>query len=662
MAVTVHDYPVSPSVTDTASAPTLLEGFQQAVVNAPDAVAVLDGSQSFTWRQWQDHSNAIARGLQDLGVRQGDVVAVQLPNCMEFLALHVAVAMIGAVLLPVHVDCGRADLDSLVGRTKPSVIVLPARWRDSDGQAVGDSLKATVPSLGNVLVAGCPSDVPGSLARLAAERAGGKPDPVDVDPAAPFVLVASSGTTSARPKICIHSQERLLANAATVISDGGSRRSDTVLSASPFSFLFGLLSVHIGILTGARQTLLRNWGVNEFFALAADTEPTVLFAVPTQLRDILAELKSDDLLHLPTLREVRTGGAQVSAELINSVQRSVAGQVVVQWGMSEVGAGTYTRPGDPPEFGSSTIGRPATGARVRVVDETGRHCAAGEIGELQFLSPHMFRGYYGDPELTERAFTTDGWLRTGDMAGIDAAGVVTLHGRAMESINVGGRKVNATEIEQLLADLSPLDAAVVVGRADPRLGEVPVLVCATSVDTEVTLETVTAHLLAKGVANYQLPTSVIVVERLPYTATGKIARRLAAEIAEKQVGGRSPVRSTGTGREQLTTATTLVCDLAAEVIGFAVSPEATFKASGFDSAAGTRLRIALTKATGLELPVSLTFDYPTPAAVASYLVNERNQAHAAATSAEPPSEKSIEDDLIAVVGMGCRLPGDIGSP
>ncbi|MEU9456778.1 acyltransferase domain-containing protein [Streptomyces sp. NPDC048277] len=641
--------------------------FEAAVATAPEALAVCDGGDRYTWRDWQARAHALARGLQDLGVAGGDVVAVQLPNGMDFLALHVAVAMVGGVLLPVHTDCVPRETESLLRRASPVVLILADASKHGDGQTLGRAMQEAIPDLRRVLTAGGgPAHEPDSLEHLAASWEGACPLPVDVTPDMPFVLVPSSGTTSRRPKICMHSHRSLLTNALSVIADGGGPGpSDVVLSASPFSFLFGMLSIHLSVLCATRQVILRGWDTGRLVAAAESAPPTFLYAVPTQLRDILAEITAPDGLRLPRLSEIRTGGAPVPEELATSLTRLLTDRVVVQWGMSEIGAGTYTRPADKPEQAARTIGRPADGARVRVVDEDGRPCEPGLVGELQFRSASMFHGYLGEPELTRQAMTADGWLRTGDLACLTPDGSVAFRGRSAGLINVGGRKVNATEIEELLQDFTAVHDAVLVGCDDERLGETPVLLCTVRDDRRPTLQEVADHLALKGVAPYKLPTSLHVVERLPRTPTGKVARRRATDLgrsltAERRARQRlsSPDSSPGELRAAVLA---MVCDAAAEILGSAVDAAGTFKDMGFDSLMGSRLRSVLAHRTGLDLPVGLLFDHPTPLRVAHFLAGQESDP-AASGLPRTPREPAPPGEPIAIVGVGCRLPGGVSSP
>ncbi|MEU2226639.1 class I adenylate-forming enzyme family protein [Streptomyces sp. NPDC018347] len=557
--------------------------------------ALWDGGHWRTWRDCLRQAERTAGALHRRGFTTGDVLAAQLPNSWELVVLHAATARLGVLLLPLHSAYGTRETQALIEQSGASGLAIRAfhRGHDRTGEIV--TLSERCPSLRHLWVstAGAPTDPrrpAGGLPELAelfdppaapTPQSAQSPQtpqsarttppdrlpPPPADPRTPLLLLASSGTTSARPKLCVHSHAGLLGNAAAVAADGGFGAGDTIVSASPLSHAFGMLSVHLALVTGGAVGLFDGWDAHRFARALAATSATTAFAVPAQLRDLLA-LPAEATTAPPTeatappteatappaeavgitaeatappaeattippaeatappaprLREVRTGGAPVPRELADAVRRRLGARLVVQWGMTEVGAGTYTRPDDPPGA-TATIGRPASGARVRVLAPDGGPAAEGATGELQYRSPYMFDGYYRAPERTAAALTPDGWLRTGDLAALGPDGSVHYRGRADELLNRGGLKFSALEVEELLDDLPQLAQHAVVGRPDPRLGQRSCLLAALRGGTHLTLEDVTGHLIRKGLATYKLPEQLVLVDRLPTTVTGKIAR------------------------------------------------------------------------------------------------------------------------------------------
>jgi len=689
MAISIDDYLMDvPELPDPDSGRTLAEVFDAAVDAFGDAPVVLGHGEPRTWTEWRAESRALATGLQELGIGMGDVVAVHLPNSWQFLLTHVAVAELGAVLLPLHMAYGERDLLALLQRAQARLLVLPAARQTAQAVPLGSRLLRRVPSLTRVLTVGetgqeLTASQPGSgiseFADLVRDHRGGSPQRVSLAPELPFVLLPSSGTVSGQPKLCLHEHGTLLANAAQVALDGRARPDDIIVSASPFTHLFGLLSVHLSLLTGSSQALLPRWDVDVFRALAERTAASVLFAVPAQLHDLAQRLHADPAAGRLRLREVRTGGAAVPGSLVSAVRRLTGAVTIVQWGMSEIGAGMVTRPEDPPEVAVASVGRPVSGNSARVADEAGRVCPDGQMGELQYRGPHLFRGYLGEPERTRAAVTEDGWLRTGDLATRNADGTFSLNGREAEVINVGGLKLSATEIEGLVSDLPQLAAAAVAGRPDDRLGQYPCLIATLRPGADMKLSTIRAHLAAKGVADYKLPLELILVDELPLTPSGKIARGQLAELVSR--GSGQPRSESGRWREQLmsepepqrhVTSLGLVHERLARLVPAVAAAndtsELTFRELGVNSLGAVSLALELSAATGLRLPTTVVFDHPTPAALARHLV--LLAAGASADQPDPATQRLAKlpasagpgENPIVITGMSCRLPGGIDSP
>lgn len=648
MALTVGDYHAKSGVALLGH--TLPNLFRAAVESGPDGVAFADGHTSWSWREWWEASEALARGLQEHGVTAGEVVVAQVPNSHDFLVLHIAVAAVGAVLLPVHGNNGPLDLVTLVRRSEARVVVVPA-------ERVTPELEE---SAAVVLVTGSRRRERHSTVRdLMAEFAGVRARPVQVRPDDPFLLLPSSATTSLRPKISMHSHDGLLSNAAAVVVAGPPRRTDSIISASPFSHLFGLLSVHVSLFARTTQLLLSAWDSERLISLTrAAVDSVVLFAVPTQLRDLLTRLDEVSAgdgdasdggpRESVRLREVRTGGSKVSSALVDGLRRHCAASVVVQWGMSELGAGLFTSAHDPDEVATRSIGRPVPGARVRVVRED-VDCAPGDVGELWVASPYAFRGYLGDAELSARTLPADGWLRTGDLASVDAGGLVAFHGRIAELIDVGGQKFSSIEVEELLADLPGIGPAAVVGRPDPRLGEYPCVVVTEG--STVTLRDVTEHLVTKGVARYKMPVDIVVLPAIPRTATGKIARRRLADLVAEfpaQPPGRTvgPADSASLLDLVMARARAVIAELSGDAITTELMRHTPFRDQGLTSLGAVRLANELGEATGLALASTAVFTHPTPAALAVYLAGAHDLVDAATLKIDFAAEGRLADDIV----------------
>lgn len=501
---------------------TLAEAFARTAARMPHATAAIDGERNLTWGELDRHVRTLGACLRERGIGRGDVVGLSFRNSWEFVAAHVAIARVGAVTLGLHVAYGDHELMTLLQRTGARALFLEGR------PASDESLKerfSTCPWLHTILTRATLDAV------LASERDG--PAAPGVVPADPFALVPTSGTESRVPKICMHSHEGLLSNAAQVARDAGIDERDVLFPASGFTHLFGLLGVHISILTGATLVGLAKFDGSECLRIYGRSGVTLAWAVPAQLVDIVA---AADGIALPALREVRTAGAALPPALAQSVAEKLGVAPTAHWGMSEIGAGITTRSGDS-SGAAATIGLPLAGAMVRIVDAESRPCGVDEAGELHYRRSDMFRGYYDEPELTAGSLTEDGFLRTGDLASIDARGRVHFHGRLKDLINRGGMKISALELESLLAAMPALGQLAVVRVDDARLGERVALVCALKAGASVTLDDVRAHLSAHGIAKYKWPESLVVVDALPLTPTGKIAKEAVRALAAEATAG-----------------------------------------------------------------------------------------------------------------------------
>ncbi|MFC8949685.1 type I polyketide synthase [Streptomyces rochei] len=692
--VHAHDYATDPPGATGRSLDglTLPEVFAAAVRRGGDATALLDGERARTWNAWRTEVDALARGLQEAGIAPGDVVALHLPNSWEYLTLHLAAAEVGAVTMPVHQGNAAADVRALLERVGPAALVLPPRTQEDGGPLAAATLREALPALRAVLVTG-DTAAPGTrtVTGLLERYSGQRPHPVEVRPESPFLLLPSSGTTSARPKICVHSHDGLLTNSRAATEDSADAYAGTVLTACPLTHCFGLQSAYSALFRAGRQVLLGTWDVDRFFELARREHPTVVVAVPAQLHDMVsrAEGSADGAGFRPD--RVLTAGAALPPALVRSVREALDTALVVVWGMSEAGNGTSSLAGDPPDVASRSVGRPTRDAEMRVLDEDGRPCPPGEPGELHYRSPSMFRGYLGEPELTGRVVSRDGWLRTGDLASIGEDGLVVFHGRSAELINVGGRKFNAVEVQALLADLPGIGPLAVVAKPDPRLGEYPVLVVTERPAEDgvpetagasggapgrprgtVGLDEVTAFLRGLGLAEYKMPLELVVLPELPRTPAGKI-NRLALERLLAEDAARPAPLPDDVVRPDLRTALDLVIAAVAEVTAASgeggeggttpapIGPDTTFRAHGLDSVASVRLRNVLAEATGLPLPAGLAFDFPTPAALARELAGPGRPGEVVGVTA-PVRTAAGDGEPVAIVSMACRLPGGANSP
>jgi acyl-CoA synthetase (AMP-forming)/AMP-acid ligase II len=270
------------------------------------------------------------------------------------------------------------------------------------------------------------------------------------------------------------------------------------------------------LLAGASLHVMQTFDAAAWLDYCEREVITRAWVVPPQLVALLAEQSARP--RRLALREIRTGGSAIDPAFAARVRAALCAQFTIQWGMSEICGGATTLAGTT--FARPTLGTPLPDAEVQIVD-----------GELWWRRADMFRGYLGDPETTAATVTADGWVRTGDLATIEADGSLAFDGRLKDVINRGGMKISAYELEAHFAGFTPLRQLAVVSVPDARLGERTALVCSLHAGRSLTLAEATAHLDALGVAKFKWPERLIVLDELPVTATGKVAKSAVRALA-----------------------------------------------------------------------------------------------------------------------------------
>ena len=489
----------------------------------PGGAALVDERGTVSNAELEARVESLAAGLHHAGVRPGDVVAVQLPNVREHIEILLAVSALGAVTTTLYMSFRGAELAAQLGHSRARMLVAPARIGDFPPFEWLARHRTELPHLQVAVAVG--GEAPGALPweRLAA---GGPPLPRDWrEPTAadPFLLLYTSGTTSS-PKGVPLNYHQMLSNARVGVAEHDLRAGDVVLSVAPFGHLYALYSVELALAAGAANALLPAFSPPALADAVERSRPTQLFLAPAHL----AACAGAGLLgqmDLSSVRLVVLAGAAVPPDLVRALAPHLPnGEVCQLWGMTELQAGLYTRVGDGADLAARSAGRASPGTEVRIADEDGREVARGEEGELQARGPSVFAGYYENPEATARAFTADGWFRSGDTARMDADGNVTLTGRVKDVINRGGVKYNPQEIELLVERLPGVLQCAIAPIPDERLGERACCYVVLRPGETVTLDDVCAFLLAEGLAKFKLPERLEILEEMPVTPTRKVIK------------------------------------------------------------------------------------------------------------------------------------------
>jgi len=480
----------------------------------PARLAVVDGRVRLTYAELADRVVRCTAGLRRLGVRPGDVVAQQLPNWWEALVVHLATIRLGAVSNPLMPILRDAEMRFALRSGGARVLVVPGVFRGFDHAALAERLRPDCPALEHVVVARG-----GGFADLLATAEGGHAEPGRTS-GDPVCLLYTSGTES-DPKGAVHSHDTLGHEDRSMVAHLQLTAEDVVLSASPVAHVTGVLyGFHLASLLGTAVVFCDVWSPERGWALIGEEGCSVTVAATPFLHG---------LTHSParptssTLRVFGCGGADVPPELVREATRELDCTVVRVYGSTEIPTVTAGHADDPADLRADTDGRVVGLGELRVVDDEEREVPAGTVGHLRARAPEMFLGYHG---LDRQVVDAEGWFATGDLGRVDAAGYLTVTGRSKDLILRGGENISAKEVEDHLYRHPDVADVAVVAVPDPVLTERGCAVVVPRPGATVTLESLTAFLDGLGIARQKYPESLVVVDGLPRTPTGKVQKNL----------------------------------------------------------------------------------------------------------------------------------------
>ncbi|MFN8218377.1 MAG: 3-phosphoshikimate 1-carboxyvinyltransferase [Solirubrobacterales bacterium] len=514
----------------------------------PDQPAVVEvrreGTRTWSWSELELRSDALAMKLLELGVEPGEVVAYQLPNWAEFTSLTLAIAKVGAVgcaLMPIFRE---REVAHALRRSGARVLAVADRFRGRDHLAETVALLGGAePGLGveHVLVAAgaaprpLPADDGVRWHRL--DGGGRRADREALAARRPATdttahLFFTSGT-SGEPKGVLHRYDTLTRAAFMEVEHLGLGREDRMFIPTPLAHQTGFLyGMWLAFVLGSTQILQDVWDPGLGIEALRRWEGTFVQAATPFLADIVRGVEEGEQAP-PALRLFVVTGAAVPRALAARATETLSAAVCGAWGSTESCLAALADPADDPAQIWGADGRALAGTELRVTDEDGRELEPGEEGNFEVRSRCLFEGYLGRPDLTEAAFTPDGWYRTGDLATIDADGYLRITGRVNDVINRGGEKVPVAEIEQLLYEHPAIEDVAIVAMPDDRLGEraCAFVVLADSDGEPFDLAAARKFLDERRVSRHYWPERVEPTDALPRTPSGKIQKFVLRERA-----------------------------------------------------------------------------------------------------------------------------------
>ncbi|MFF9457559.1 acyl-CoA synthetase [Streptomyces flaveolus] len=486
----------------------------------PDRVAVVHEDRSWTYRDLHRRVLRLAHGLRALGTGRGDRVAYLGPNHPAFLETLFAAGALGAVFVPLNTRLAAPELAYNLSDSGSTVLVHGPK------QALAARAAADEAGLCHRVALDGPEDGAHGYEELIAGGAAGPLD-VAVAPEDPCMIMYTSGTTG-RPKGAVLSHGNIIWNSVNVLVDTDLAGDEVTLVVAPLFHTAGLnMTCLPTLLKGGRVVLLGAFDAEQVLETIESRRVTHLFAVPT-MYDAMAARPRWATTDLSSLRTVTCGGAPVPARTIATyLARGLA--FSQGYGMTEASPGVLFLDKEQTSAKAGSAGVPHFFTDTRVVLPDGSDAGPEQRGEILVHGPNVMSGYWGRPEDTEAAFTDGGWLRTGDVARTDADGYAYIVDRVKDMFVSGGENVYPAEVEGALLTHPAVDECAVIGVPDRVWGEVGRAVVVLRPGARAAEDDLLGHLRGR-LAKYKIPKSVILTDRLPRTASGKIIKSAVRDL------------------------------------------------------------------------------------------------------------------------------------
>ncbi|HXO82387.1 MAG TPA: class I adenylate-forming enzyme family protein [Mycobacterium sp.] len=518
----------SPAFTDEESARyraagwwsdvTLSDAVARNAEQRPDHFAYIDQpGRSFTWREFDSAATALAGQLAGVGIARGDRVAVWHGDSAAIHLLFVAVERCGAVVVGIGARAGTREVAAILRNARPRLLI-------SDGQR---SDAATQTAIGEVSMPVLVVRDSGRGPRLSIET---EPSTVPIRDALGaddvFLINSTSGTTGL-PKCVVHTQNRWHYFHQKAVANGQLTPDDVFLPVIPMPFGFGIWTSHTSpIYLGASAVILDRFSARATCEAIAEHRVTVLCCVSTQLTMLMADRASRDN-DLSSLRVVFTGGESLPYRPSAEFEKLTGATILQFYGSNETGLLSATTVNDSQERRLRTAGRIVPEMSVRLFDVDQDVTETGK-GQPACRGPATSLGYLGGTD-HDQLFTRDGWMRMGDICEIDAEGYLSVTGRTSDFILRGGKNISASAVEDAATTHPAIAVAAAVAMPDPVFGE-KVCLYTELVDSQtINLSDLVEYLLAAGVSKELLPERLIVVDELPRSSGGKIAKSALRE-------------------------------------------------------------------------------------------------------------------------------------
>ncbi|HVA79650.1 MAG TPA: long-chain-fatty-acid--CoA ligase [Candidatus Binataceae bacterium] len=490
---------------------------------------LIDGENRLTFGDTLDRVDRLSRALaHDLGVRQGDRVAMLLHNRPEFIEIYWAVIELGAVIVPVNFRLQAREIAYILNDSGASILLAEPEFAEMFG-----TLRAEVPALREIVELGARFGLPSSYETLIAASEGPPPRPL-IDERDPCSLLYTAGTTGF-PKGAIRTHKAVMWYSLLGLQRVGPGSS--YLAVPPMFHIGGQeVWIMLSAMRGGKIVLLRNFNPHEVLDAIERERISTAFIPPAIGIGMLHALREKPR-DLSSLHNWLSASAPLPEHVRHEALEKLPGlRFSNGLGMTEAGGIAGLSGDDAMRKPSTCVGRPSPTVGIRIVGEDDHDLPLGEIGEIVIRSPQIVEGYWNKPEATAEA-NRNGWFHTGDAGCFDADGHLHVLDRIKDMVITGGENVYAAEVENVLFGMPEVLEAAIIGLPDPKWGEAVTAVVVLRPGQSVDEPTIISR-SRQQLAHYKVPRRVIFVSALPRNAMGKVLKR---DLRATYGGGASAV-------------------------------------------------------------------------------------------------------------------------
>ena len=507
-----------------------------AAAICPDRAAIVFEGRKLAFAELLERANRLANAMLEMGVKKGDRVAVLQVNCPQYVEAYFATAKVGAIFVPLNFRAKQDELSHMLDNSGSKILFFGERYID---MVMSMRIKlASAPRLvcldgGAVSMA----DYDGMLAHSPLDEVITEIDDEDTT-----ILMYTAGTTGL-PKGVPLKHSAFSVYVLENVSPPDPEIQETNILSVPLYHVAGMHGMLAAVFGGRTVALMRQFEVNEWMDTVEKERANRAVLVPTMLKRIIEHPQFHDK-DLSSMKVITYGAASMPFEVIRKAIEMLPGVMFINaFGQTETASTiTVLGPEDHRFTGresqeekrkkwnrlANSIGRPMSDIEMQIWDEKGNALPVGEVCEIMARGERVMRGYWKDAEKTAKTLSADGWLHTGDMGYEDEDGYIFLAGRGDDMIIRGGENISPEEVENVLSAHPKVDDASVIGVPDSEWGHNPRAVIVLKAG-EMATEAEIIDFCKDKMSGFKRPRSVVFIDELPRTTTGKVQRKVLRE-------------------------------------------------------------------------------------------------------------------------------------